>query len=150
MMPDGWTLKAFHEFSLDELYSVLQARSRVFVVEQDCAYLDLDDADQQALHLSYWENNQLLGYLRILPAGATFEECSIGRVLTSETARARGLGKQIMRRAIDECRKRFPTQRLRIGAQNYLRAFYESLGFVADSDVYDEDGIPHVEMVLQL
>jgi len=147
-MPEPhWTLQSFNQLSNQQLYALLQARSRVFVMEQQCIYQDQDDIDFHALHLSCWRGQTLLAYLRIIPAGVSFDEVSIGRVLTTDAARGRGLGKELMQRAIAACQLHYPRQGIRIGAQDYLRRFYQDLGFTVDSDIYDEDGIAHVEMI---
>lgn len=144
-----WNLYSFDQLTAPQLYALLQARSEVFVLEQQCPYQDLDGKDQQALHLCCWSaQDQLLAYARLLPAGLSFDEPSIGRVLTSQAGRGQGLARELMQRAISHCRQQYGQQALRIGAQTYLRNFYGSLGFVAASDAYDEDGIEHVQMLL--
>ncbi|BFM12458.1 GNAT family N-acetyltransferase [Simiduia litorea] len=147
MSEPHWTLQSFDQLSNQQLYTLLQARSRVFVVEQQCIYQDQDDIDLHALHLSCWRGQTLLAYLRILPAGTSFDEVSIGRVLTTDAGRGQGLGKALMQRAIAACQMQYPGHSIRIGAQDYLRRFYQDLGFIVDSDIYDEDGIAHVEML---
>ncbi|MGK7294926.1 MAG: GNAT family N-acetyltransferase [Candidatus Wenzhouxiangella sp. M2_3B_020] len=144
-----WRLKAFDELSRRELYAVLGARVAVFVVEQDCPYQEIDGRDGDALHLAAWTpDGSLAAYARILPPGTRFDQPSIGRVLTAAGHRRTGLGQTLMRRAIAEARSRFPGDDIRISAQCYLERFYTGLGFRIDSDPYDEDGIPHVDMRL--
>jgi ElaA protein len=139
-----WHTRAFDELTVRELYAILALRSRVFVVEQACAYLDTDDADQVCQHLWATRGDELVAYLRIVPAGVKFAEVSIGRVIVAPSARGTGLGRTLMERGIATVGAGIP---IRIGAQAHLEKFYGELGFVRASDVYDEDGIPHVEMV---
>ncbi len=141
------TIKAFQELTVDELYEILKLRSEVFVVEQNCIFLDQDDKDQKCYHLMLFSEDQLVGYSRLVPAGLSYAEMAIGRVITSPSARRKGLGKILMELSIDYCRKLFGAGDIRLGAQTYAQGFYASLGFVADGDTYDEDGIEHIEMV---
>lgn len=144
-----WSWYEFNGFSPQELYSVLRARQEVFVVEQTCAYLDLDDLDQGAMHLCAWAPQaqyQLLAYLRVVFPGDKFDEISIGRVLTSSTGRNRGLGKLMMVRALEWINDNSPGD-VRLSAQSYLKRFYGGFGFDVVSEEYLEDGIPHVEML---
>jgi len=144
-----WRLHEFDQFDTGQLYAVLAARVAVFVVEQDCPYQDLDGLDDVALHLVGWAGDgAVVAYARILPPGTRFEQPSIGRVLTSLPGRRCGLGRELMRRAIDVVGERYPGHSVRISAQCYLQRFYSELGFAVDSAPYREDGIPHVEMEL--
>lgn len=144
-----WQIARFDQLTLNQLYAILQARSTVFVLEQNCVYLDIDGKDQLSQHLCAWnENQELLAYLRIVPPGISFTEVSLGRVITTEQARGTGIGKQLLQKGITACHDNYPGQTIRIGAQHYLEKFYQSFGFVTDSEIYLEDGIPHVEMVL--
>lgn len=144
-----WRLHAFDQLDVRQLYAVLAARVAVFVVEQDCPYQDLDGLDDIALHLAAWGGDgSVVAYARILPPGTRFEQPSIGRVLTSLPARRSGLGRELMRRAIEVVGERYPGRPMRISAQCYLEHFYRELGFAVDSAPYEEDGIPHVEMKL--
>jgi ElaA protein len=139
-----WHVREFADLAAGELYAILALRARVFVVEQNCAYLDPDGADLVSRHV--WtadEAGAVLAYLRVVPAGTKFPEISIGRVITAPEARGTGLGKELMRRALAAC----GAVPVRIGAQAHLEKFYGELGFARASDVYDEDGIPHIEMV---
>lgn len=140
-------VKAFHELTVNELYALLRLRSEVFVVEQNCVFLDQDDKDQQCYHLLLFSEDQLVGYSRLVPAGLSYQEMSIGRVITSLSVRGKGLGKILMELAIENCQKLFGEGDIRLGAQTYALGFYSSLRFVAEGDVYDEDGIEHIEMV---
>lgn len=143
-----WETKPFDALSARELYDVLSLRARVFVVEQSCVYLDCDGKDQAALHLlGRDEAGALVAYSRLVPPGKSFVEASIGRVVTDPSVRRRGLGEPLVREAIARTREAFGGP-IRIGAQKYLERFYARLGFVAEGDTYDEDGIPHVEMCL--
>ncbi|MBS1742944.1 MAG: GNAT family N-acetyltransferase [Bacteroidetes bacterium] len=142
-----WTYKSFNELSLTELYSILQLRSEVFVVEQHCPYLDADDKDQPSFHLCGWLNNKLVAYARILPPGIAFHEASIGRVSTALSFRRHGAGKMLMQRAIEHTIQQFPGAGIQIGAQSYLLRFYSELGFNSTHDEYLEDGIPHTHMI---
>ena len=152
-----WSCKAFSNLSNVELYQIMAARAAVFVVEQNCVYQDADFADFDCHHLAAWlpsmdasttgASSTLAAYVRLLPPGLKFNEASIGRVLTSQLARRQKLGRILMARAIIECHALFGPTPIRIGAQKYLEHFYASLGFVTVSDIYDEDGIPHIEML---
>jgi len=140
-------VKAFHELTATELYALLRLRSEVFVVEQNCVFLDQDNKDQQCHHLLLFSEDQLVGYGRLVPAGLSYLEMAIGRVVTAPSVRGTGLGKTLMALAIQNCRQLYGSGAIRIGAQTYALAFYEGLGFVAEGDIYDEDGIAHIEMV---
>lgn len=136
-----WSLKLFDELTARELYRIIELRERVFVVEQNCVYLDADGHDVACRHLY---NAGITAYARLVPAGVKFEEASIGRVVVAPEARGGGLARELMTRAIAET-----TGSIRIGAQAYLEAFYGSLGFKRASDNFVEDGIPHLEMLLE-
>ncbi len=142
-------IKKFQELSLEELYQILRLRSAVFVVEQNCPYQDIDKKDQESLHLMYYVNNNFAGYTRLLPAGLSFNEAAIGRVIISAEHRGAGIGKALMKASIKACYDQFGISAIRIGAQVYLLDFYQSLGFVPQGEGYDEDGIPHIEMLKQ-
>jgi ElaA protein len=143
----NWVCKKFEDLSVNELYAVLQLRNEVFVVEQDCVYMDTDNKDQRSYHFMGWENEKLAAYTRIIPPGIVFTESSIGRVVTSPSMRRKGLGRELMKRSIEQARSLFGEHSIRIGAQVYLTTFYKSLGFNIDGNKYLEDGIEHVEMV---
>lgn len=144
----NWVLKSFNELTGAELYAILQLRNEVFVVEQNCVYQDADDKDLKSLHFCGWDADKLAAYTRILPPGISYPEASIGRVVTSPAYRLTGLGKLLMQKSIAHCTGLFGRKPIRIGAQVYLRKFYQSLGFVQSSGEYLEDGIPHIEMIL--
>ncbi|MDO3642038.1 GNAT family N-acetyltransferase [Mucilaginibacter sp. L3T2-6] len=141
-------LKTFDELTVYQLYQILKLRSAIFVLEQQCLYQDMDDKDQQCYHLMIFEDNQLAAYTRLLPAGLSFKEVSIGRVITNQAFRGRGLARKIMQQSIEACYELFGKQPIRIGAQLYLKDFYGSLGFIQQGEMYLEDDIPHIEMLL--
>lgn len=143
----NWQCKSFNELTPHELYAIMQLRSEVFVVEQNCPYLDPDGKDYSSWHLMGWDGDKLVAYSRLLPAGLAFQEISIGRVVSSPAYRGTGAGKALMNHAIEKAHQLFGPQPIRIGAQLYLKKFYESLGFNQVSEMYLEDGIEHVEMV---
>ena len=119
-------------------------------MEQNCVFQDADNKDQDSYHLMAWENEILIAYARIVPAGIAYDAYpSIGRVVTSAKVRNTGIGKMLMQHAIDELQKLFGTASIKLGAQLYLKKFYESFGFSQTSEVYLEDGIPHIEMITQ-
>lgn len=149
-MPDQLfehTVRAFKDLSPAELYMILRLRNEVFIVEQNCAYQDLDNKDVYCHHLMLFENKQLVAYARLVPPGISYDEMSIGRVLSSKIVRGKGAGKQLMTLAIEYCTKIFGEGTIRIGAQYYLRKFYNELGFTETGPVYDEDGIDHIIMI---
>ena len=143
-----WQLKEFNDLSVSELYAILQLRNEVFVVEQNCPYQDADDKDQKSLHFMGWDANTLVAYTRIIPQGISYAEASIGRVVTSPKYRRTGAGRQLMQLSISNTLQQFNCTQIKIGAQLYLKQFYETLGFVQCSDQYLEDDIPHIEMLL--
>jgi ElaA protein len=147
-MKISWELKSFEELSNTELYTILRLRAEVFIVEQNCPYLDMDGKDQLSFHLMGMNDRQeLLAYARLLPSGLAFREVSIGRVLSSSAARGSGAGMELMQTAIQHIYKKFGEVPIRIGAQLYLKKFYERLGFVQVSEMYLEDDIEHIEML---
>jgi ElaA protein len=143
----NWILKHFDELTAKELYLILQLRNEVFIVEQNCPYQDLDDKDLKALHLMGMQKNKLLAYSRLLAPGISYSESSIGRVVSSPAARKSGIGKKLMSESIAQIQNLFHTNTIRIGAQLYLKSFYESFGFIQKGDVYLEDNIPHIIML---
>ncbi|MBC7534776.1 MAG: GNAT family N-acetyltransferase [Ferruginibacter sp.] len=143
-----WTYKSFDELHAVELYAVLKLRSEVFVVEQNCVYLDTDNKDQASFHLCGWLHGELVAYVRILPPGTSYKEASIGRVCTALSHRKNGAGRTLMIKAIDITQKQFEGGGIKIGAQSYLNKFYSSLGFQQSGNEYIEDGITHIEMLL--
>lgn len=148
-----WQWCTFDKLTAEQLYEILRIRQEVFAVEQDCVYQDADGKDQHAWHLACWQADSdqpcLQAYLRVVFPGKKYPEPSIGRVLTCESARGSGLGRELMRRAIEMMQRELPQAPIRISAQLYLKKFYEEFGFEQTSEPYDEDGIPHIEMLRQ-
>ena len=138
-----WHERAFSELTVDELYAIMALRERVFIVEQKCPYLEADGLDPRARHVFAEDAGELRAYLRILPPGTAYDEHAIGRVIVATVARGTGLGKELVRRGIAIVGD-LP---IRLHAQAHLEKFYRELGFVPTTDVFDEDGIPHVEML---
>lgn len=143
-----WTVKKFDELTVYELYKIMQLRMAVFIVEQQCAFLDADDKDQKAWHLCGWKGEELLAYTRLFAPGLMYPEASIGRVVVAKAQRSGGLGKLLMERSILNVYQLFGRTPIKIGAQFYLKHFYESLGFIQKSDIYLEDNIEHIKMIL--
>lgn len=143
----SWELKKFDELSPAELYTILKLRSQVFVVEQNCVFLDMDDKDYDSFHLMGWHNHELAAYSRLLPPGKSYKQISIGRIVTSPIFRKRNVGKELLKVSINKCYELFGKEEIKIGAQLYLMDFYNSLDFIQSSDIYDEDGIDHIEMI---
>ena len=142
-----WVCKSFSNLTVGELYSILQLRNEVFIVEQNCPYQDCDEKDSASYHLMGWQQDKLVAYTRLLPPGLAFEEASIGRVVTSPSVRGSRIGRELMTRSIDKLHELFEIAEIKIGAQLYLKNFYGSLGFIQCSDVYMEDGIEHIKMI---
>lgn len=143
-----WIYKKFDELTVTELYAIMQLRNEVFVVEQNCLYQDTDGKDPDSKHFCGWDGDKLAAYTRIIPPGISYAEVSIGRVVTSPAYRKTGIGKQLMQLSIKHCFADFNCMQIKIGAQVYLHKFYQSLGFIQSSKEYLEDGIPHIEMIL--
>ncbi len=145
-----YTCKSFSSLSLEELYETMVLRQDVFVVEQDCAYLDADNKDQHCHHiLGKDDDGHLHSYARLVPIQISYEKySSIGRVITSADYRGMGEGKRLMIYSIEQIKLLYPTISIKISAQVYALPFYRSVGFVETGDRYDEDGIPHASMVL--
>ncbi|GLS83453.1 GNAT family N-acetyltransferase [Paraferrimonas haliotis] len=147
-----WLALSFDELSVAQLYQVMQLRSRVFVVEQDCVYNDLDGKDTQVgvVHLlGFGDDGQLHAYLRALPHGVSYPQVSIGRIVVDPSMRGLELGKNLILQGIELCQTQWPHQDIKIGAQAHLKALYGAFGFEVDSPEYLEDGIPHVDMLLK-
>lgn len=140
-------VKSFSELTVSELYQILQLRSEVFVVEQDCVYQDIDFKDQKALHVLGYKNNTIIAYTRIFKPGDYFENASIGRVVVKQFERKYGYGHELMKVSIEAIKDSFHQQKITISAQLYLKKFYESHGFIQVGETYLEDGIPHIRMV---
>ncbi len=140
-------VKKFEELSTDELYGILQLRAEVFVVEQGCAYQDMDGKDQRALHIVGTENNEVVAYTRIFKPGDYFKEASIGRVVVKNSERKYGYGYEIMNASIKAVHEYLNETIIHLSAQAYLKKFYNSLGFKQVGEDYLEDGIPHIGML---
>lgn len=143
----AWRFARLDELTAREVHDILQARAAVFVVEQACAFQDMDGADPGCWHLFSRREGAISAYCRIAPPGVKFHEPSIGRVITTDAVRGTGLGRVLMVEALRRTAALWPGLAVRISAQQRLEAFYHSLGFATDSEPYDEDGIPHVEML---
>ena len=142
-----WQWREFEELTGREWYAVAAAREAVFVVEQTCAYQELDGRDAHAMHLIGWRDNQVAAYLRCFAPGVKWPEACLGRILTTDLVRGSGIGRELVARGLRYIEERYPGSPVRIGAQLRLEKFYNEFGFVRDSDEYDEDGIPHIEML---
>ncbi len=148
----NWITKKFKDLTIDELYDLMKLRVDVFVVEQTCYYPELDDADrlEEAVHILGYEDGKLGAYLRCLPKGSTYEDyCSIGRVVIAEDFRGRSLGHDIMKLGNAYCEEQWPGLSIKISAQEHLQGFYGRHGFVACTEPYLEDGIPHIGMMFK-
>jgi ElaA protein len=143
----NWQFKSFDDLTLAELYAMLQLRTEVFVVEQNCVFQDMDGADEKAMHLLGLQDDKLVAYARCFNAGIKFKEASIGRVITHASMRGTGAGHELMQQAIASMKLIWGAQPIRIGAQARLEKFYEQHGFAVASAPYIEDGIPHIEML---
>ncbi len=143
------TTKHFNDLTVHELYKILELRSRVFVVEQNCVYLDLDGKDLNAHHVMGFVGEDLVATTRLLAIGISYENYpSIGRVVNAPEFRNGGYGKKIMEYSIAKMQAIYPNQSIKISAQQYLDKFYSSLGFVQSGEMYLEDDIPHIPMIL--
>lgn len=142
-----WVLKKFDALTPHELYAILQLRNAVFVVEQTCVFQDADDKDQGSYHLMGFQSDKLVAYTRLLPPGLAYTQASIGRVVTSPDVRRSGAGKKLIAQSIHEVLNLFGKGPIKIGAQLYLKHFYQSFGFVQTGGPYLEDGIEHIYMV---
>ena len=146
MTPD-WCWLRFDEISTSLLYDILRLRQEVFVIEQNCVYLDVDGWDGSALHLIGRDAKGIVAYARVFGPGVKYPEASVGRVLTAMRARRTGAGRALMTEAVRGVDERWPGAAIRLDAQQYLVEFYRSFGFDVTSNVYIEDGIPHVRML---
>ena len=149
--PIEWHIKHFNELTNDELYDALKLRIDVFVVEQCCYYPDLDDLDrhQETLHLFCYQQGKMAAYLRILAKGQCYDEyIAIGRVIIASQARGIGLGHTLMTKALEVCQQAFPKQKIKISAQAHLEKYYNQHGFTRISEIYLEDDIPHIAMLI--
>ena len=140
-------IKSFSELTTNELYAILQLRSEVFVVEQNCVYQDIDNKDQKALHVIGIKNDKVVAYTRIFKSGYYFPKASIGRVVVKKNERKYGYGHVIIKHSIKAIKNNFNETSIKISAQTYLKNFYESHGFQKVGEEYLEDGIPHIGMI---
>ena len=139
-------IKTFEELNKTELYNILQLRSEVFVVEQDCVYQDIDFKDQKSLHVFACKNDKIIAYTRVFKPGDYFANSSIGRVVVADTERKHGFGHDLMKTSIEAVNKYFNVDKITISAQKYLKKFYETHQFIQVGEEYLEDGIPHIRM----
>lgn len=147
-MSGQWQTASFKELDNFQLYAALKLRQEVFAVEQTSIYVDADGLDLDAVHMLCWQQNALLAYQRCLPPGLQETESTLGRIVVTPSARGTGLGRELVRRGIEHNLRRWPQTAIRIHAQAHLEDYYCKLGFVSQGDVYDLDGIAHIEMVL--
>ena len=145
-----WRFCAFDALSLRELQNIFMARQQVFSLEQNCVYLDADGRDEHSHHLAAWSaaHTVPLAYARLIVPGLIWEEASMGRVITTEAGRGRGLGRELVRRVLAHAVDLYPNHGIRISAQSQLEAFYAEAGFGVVGERYIEDGIPHTQMLL--
>ncbi|MFE7083559.1 GNAT family N-acetyltransferase [Priestia megaterium] len=144
----SWRLKKFDDLTNIELYKLLKERTLVFVVEQNCPYLEVDGKDPFSYHLFKEDNGEIVAYLRIVPAGVVYQEISIGRVFVKKEYRGQGIADELLKKGLDFIRNELKETTVKIQAQDYLRKFYSSFGFQAISGTYLEDNIPHIHMLL--
>ncbi len=143
-----WKCKHFNQLSNDQLYELLKFRVDIFVVEQNCAYPELDDNDRtpNTHHLLAYEKDKLVACARLLPAGINYPDCSIGRFAVGANWRNQGIGSLLMQQCLEQIKLLWPDEDIRLSAQAHLKEFYQTFGFSQTSEIYMEDGIPHIEM----
>ena len=141
-----FTEKTFRELTTQDLFEIYRLRAKVFVVEQNCVYQDVDEKDLKATHLMMSDGTELVGYARLLPPGVSYNEASVGRVVVEKKFRANGSGRMLMNYCIKKTAELFRCDEIVISAQTYLQRFYESMGFKTEGDQYPEDDIPHIRM----
>ena len=142
-----WEWKGFNELTAEQMYTVLCVRQEVFVLEQECLYLDADGKDRNSFHLMGFDGAELMAYARIVEPGFSYEEVSIGRILSSKKARGTGAGVELMNQALSRIEDKYGKVFVRISAQSYLEKFYQKFGFEPTGKEYLEDEIPHMEML---
>jgi ElaA protein len=142
----NFQIKTFKELNTTELYNILQLRSEVFVVEQDCVYQDIDFKDQKSLHVFASKNDKIIAYTRVFKPGDYFENSSIGRVVVADAERKHGFGHDLMKASIKAIKENYNADLITISAQKYLKKFYEAHQFIQVGEEYLEDGIPHIRM----
>lgn len=144
-----WKTIKFDDLTLEQLYEIMAVRQEVFVVEQDCPYLDADGKDKYCYHILGYENDRLVAYSRLVPIGISYRDSvSIGRILTTEKGRRRQIGKALVQYSIEETNRLFQPKKITISAQCYLIKFYEKFGFQVVGEEYLEDDIPHIKMII--
>lgn len=143
----NWIIKSFSELTTDELYEILKLRNAVFIVEQNCPYLDVDGKDKDSYHLFLKDNNEIISYLRILKKGISYKEASIGRVLVKNDYRRKNISRHMILKSISFIENTLNEKEIKIQAESYLENFYTSLGFQKISDSYLLDNIPHMDML---
>ena len=141
-----WLTLSFSELGLDRLYAILRLRQEVFTIEQDCVYLDIDNRDQQSVHILCMENEELSAYLRCIPPSPDRVESQLGRIVVCPAQRGKRLGRELVQRGIDHNMEHWPDSDICISAQAHLQRFYESMSFVSEGEEYLEDNIPHRRM----
>lgn len=142
-----WASSKFEQLNTKELFEIFKLRQEVFVLEQTCLYPDIDDTDLLAVHLCGWVGQELALYARIIPAGASYPQASIGRIVTASSHRGLGLGRELVAQSISALEQHLGAQEIKIGAQSQLIKFYQDFNFAVVSDEYLEDGIPHIDML---
>ncbi|TYR78997.1 GNAT family N-acetyltransferase [Priestia megaterium] len=142
-----WYVKSFEDLTTKELYDILKERTAIFVVEQECPYLEIDGKDEASYHLFKKEKGQIVAYARLLPKGVSYTEASFGRVLVHKRYRGTGLGRELVERGLTFLEQEMGEQVVKIQAQSRLQQFYALFGFEAISAIYEEDGIPHIDMI---
>ncbi|MFA5668168.1 MAG: GNAT family N-acetyltransferase [Balneolaceae bacterium] len=142
-------IKTFSELSPQQLYDVLRLRQNVFIIEQNCIYADIDDSDNQGIHILFYEGDSLAAYARIFGPDIKFENaCAIGRIIVSPAFRGTGLGRQLITESIEWCKKEFVATDIQIEAQALLINYYQQFGFIPIGNIYPVDGIDHIQMVI--
>ncbi|UCZ55229.1 GNAT family N-acetyltransferase [Bacillus shivajii] len=143
----AWNIKKFDDLTAAELYEILKERVNIFVVEQECPYPEIDGNDQVAYHIFNEQDGEVTAYARILPKGTTYPEAAIGRVIVKKEYRGKGLGNELMQQTMDLLVNELHETAIKLSAQDYIKHYYAAFGFKQVSDVYLEDGIPHVDML---
>ena len=142
-----WESLPFKSIDVEKLYEIIQLRQEIFIVEQDCPYIDADGIDPKCIHISGYYDKNLIAYSRIMPPGINYKEASIGRIITKKNYRSLGIRYKLVSISIEEIYKNYGNQPIRLSGQTYARAFYEKLGFIGQGKEYLEDGIPHISLV---
>ncbi|MEW9502311.1 GNAT family N-acetyltransferase [Jeotgalibacillus marinus] len=145
-----WTLKSFDELTTHELYRILMERTNIFVVEQQCAYEEIDGYDTKGHHLTLEHKGELVAYARLLPGGVKYNVPSIGRIIVNESHRGSGIARELMLKSIEIMVEEWKVENIKLQAQFYLKHFYQSFGFEETSEEYLDDGIPHVDMLMNV